>query len=80
MSDYLTIFAAEWECALRLKLRRIEESRSQADLKDTVYLLKEIDTCYGCVNKDYFRRFMTSESRLGLVLQTYEAEYGKTIQ
>ena len=77
-SKHLVIYAGEWQWALRLKLRRIVESQRQKDLDDAVCILKELDTCYGPLSKDYIRNFIPDQkTMLDLMVQTYEAKYGK---
>jgi hypothetical protein len=77
-STHLTIYAGEWRWALGLKLRRIAESRSRADLDDAVCILNELGTCYGPVSEGYIESLIPNQKPLlDLIVQTYEAKYGK---
>jgi hypothetical protein len=77
-SEHLVIYAGEWQWALRLKLRRIVESGRQKDLDDAVCILKELDTRYDPLTKDYIRSFIPDQKpTLNLIVQAYEGIYGK---
>lgn len=76
-SKHLTIYAAEWVCSLRLKLRRIEESRRQKDHDDAVCILRELNTLYGPLSKDYIRNLSPGQTTTSHIIQAYEAKYGQ---